>query len=42
MSVMAAAPGRRARPGFWTVVFFAILALFLYVTVLRFARGLGR
>jgi len=32
---------RRPLPGFWTVLFFIILAAFLYVTVLRFARGLG-
>ncbi len=32
---------RRPLPGFWAVAFVVILALFLYVTYMRFARGLG-
>jgi len=40
MSVALERP-RRPRPGFWTAVFFVILALFLYVAVQRFTRGLG-
>ena len=31
----------RWRPGFWTFVFLALLAVFGWVTVLRFGRGLG-
>jgi Ni/Fe-hydrogenase subunit HybB-like protein len=41
MSVSIEAARRPARFGFWTVVFFIILALFLYVTFMRFSRGLG-
>ncbi len=40
MSVALSAP-RRARPSFWVAVFFVILAAFLYVTFLRFSKGLG-
>jgi Ni/Fe-hydrogenase subunit HybB-like protein len=32
---------RRPRLGFWTAVFGVVLVAFLYVTVLRFTRGLG-
>ncbi len=41
---MSVAIGTLRRPwrfGFWTGVFFVLLAAFLYVTVLRFTRGLG-
>jgi Ni/Fe-hydrogenase subunit HybB-like protein len=41
MSVALGLARRPARMGFWTVVFFIILAVFLYVSVLRFTRGLG-
>ncbi len=41
MSVALEAPRRRAMPGFWTVIFFVILAAFLFVTFVRFTRGLG-
>ena len=41
MSVLPLAAHRPARPGFWTTVFFVILALFLVVAVVRFTRGLG-
>ncbi len=41
MSVSLSQPRARFRPGFWTSIFFAILALFLYVSVVRFSRGLG-
>jgi Ni/Fe-hydrogenase subunit HybB-like protein len=34
-------PRRRPRIGFWTAVFFAVLAVFLFVTVMRFTLGLG-
>ena len=40
MSVALEVP-RRSRIGFWTAVFFAVLAGFLCVAVLRFTRGLG-
>ncbi len=33
--------GVRFRPGFWTAAFFVLLALFAWVTVQRFTRGLG-
>jgi len=32
---------RGVQPSFWVVVFVAIVALFLYVTFMRFSRGLG-
>ena len=41
---MSVAIGTLRRPwrfGFWTGVFFVLLATFGYVTVLRFTRGLG-
>jgi len=41
VSIALEAPRARVRPGFWTVVFGIIVAAFLYVTVLRFTRGLG-
>jgi Ni/Fe-hydrogenase subunit HybB-like protein len=41
MSIALDAPRVRKLPGFWTVIFFLILAAFLYVTVVRFTRGLG-
>jgi Ni/Fe-hydrogenase subunit HybB-like protein len=41
MSIALGAARRRPRPGFWTLVFFALLALFLGVAVVRFTRGLG-
>jgi Ni/Fe-hydrogenase subunit HybB-like protein len=41
MSLALDAPRARRLPGFWTVIFFLILAAFLYVTVVRFTRGLG-
>ena len=36
MSTVIAAPRRRGLPGFWTVIFGIIFALFLYVTFVRF------
>jgi len=36
-----APPRRRSLPGFWAVIFFLILAAFVFVTVMRFAKGLG-
>jgi len=41
MSAALEVPRRRPRIGFWTAVFFAVLAVFLFVAVLRFTRGLG-
>ena len=41
MSPAPGTPRRRPHPGFWTLVFFGVLAVFLYVAVLRFTRGLG-
>jgi Ni/Fe-hydrogenase subunit HybB-like protein len=41
MNTTTAAPQRTPRFGFWTGVFFVILMLFLYVSFLRFSRGLG-
>jgi Ni/Fe-hydrogenase subunit HybB-like protein len=41
MSGALEVPRHRPRIGFWTAVFFAVLAVFLFVTVLRFTRGLG-
>jgi Ni/Fe-hydrogenase subunit HybB-like protein len=41
MSIALETPVHRPRPGFWTVIFFLILAAFLFVTLLRFTRGLG-
>ena len=41
MSGAPEVPRHRRRIGFWTAVFFAVLAVFLFVTVLRFTRGLG-
>jgi len=41
VSVALEAPRTPWRFGFWTGVFAVILALFLWVTVLRFTRGLG-
>ena len=38
----APADARRApRPGFWTVIFVLLFVLLLYVTFMRFTRGLG-
>ncbi len=41
MSTVLGEPRRAVRGGFWTTVFFVLLAAFLYVAVLRFTRGLG-
>jgi len=41
MSTVVATPRRRGLPGFWTVIFGLIFALFLYVTFVRFSQGLG-
>lgn len=41
MSIALDAPRARRLPTFWTVIFLAILAVFLFVTVVRFTRGLG-
>jgi Ni/Fe-hydrogenase subunit HybB-like protein len=41
VSVTLGAERSAPRPGFWTAVFFVILAVFLPVAVLRFTRGLG-
>jgi len=41
MSIALDAPRARRLPTFWMVVFFVILAAFLFVTVVRFTRGLG-
>ena len=41
MSMALEAPRRPTRVGFWTVMFFMVLAAFLFVTVVRFTRGLG-
>jgi Ni/Fe-hydrogenase subunit HybB-like protein len=41
MSTVIATPRRRGLPGFWTVIFGIIFALFLYVTFVRFSQGLG-
>jgi Ni/Fe-hydrogenase subunit HybB-like protein len=41
MSIALPAPGRPWRFGFWTGAFAVIFLLFLWVSVLRFARGLG-
>jgi Ni/Fe-hydrogenase subunit HybB-like protein len=41
MSVALGVPRRPVRVGFWTGFFFVLLAVFLFVSVLRFTRGLG-
>jgi Ni/Fe-hydrogenase subunit HybB-like protein len=41
MSLALERPRTGLRPGFWTAIFAVLILLFLYVTVLRFARGLG-
>ena len=41
MSVAMNVERRAPRPGFWTILFLALTALFLVVTVIRFTRGLG-
>ncbi len=41
MSTVVVTPRRRGLPGFWTVIFGIIFALFLYVTFVRFSQGLG-
>jgi Ni/Fe-hydrogenase subunit HybB-like protein len=41
MSPAPADARRAARPGFWTVIFVLLFALLLFVTFMRFTRGLG-
>ena len=41
MSTVLSVPRRPARPGFWTVIFAGIFVALVFVTVVRFTRGLG-
>jgi len=41
MSVALPLPRRGWKLGFWSIVFWVIVALFAYVSILRFTRGLG-